>query len=56
MNIKKLIKELNARKKAIGKERDRLRNIISEFEDLENVCEVAFQDIESAIETLSELA
>ena len=54
MNTKKLIKELDAHKKSIGNTRDKLRDTMSEFKELENVCDRAFEDITSAIEALSE--
>ena len=55
MNTKQLIKELAAAKKTISKTRDRLREIVSEYEDLSEVCDRACCDIDSAIDTLSEL-
>ena len=47
---------LKARQREVGKVRDKLRKDISDFEDLADTCERAFDDIESALQALSELA
>lgn len=55
MTRKQIIKFLNTRKKNIGIERDKLREVISELEALEEDCETAMQDLESCVDTLSRL-
>ncbi len=47
---------LKARQREVGKVRDKLRNDISEFEDLADTCERAYDDIQCALDALSELA
>lgn len=47
------IKTLEKRKEAIGKERDKLRDIISEIEELAETCDLAHEDLTHAIESLS---
>lgn len=55
MDIKKLKKELEVRRKAIGRERDKLHEVVSEYEDLKGVCEDACENLDAAIDSLSEL-
>lgn len=49
------LKELEKRKEAIGKERDKLRDFVHEYESLLEVTEEALGDIDQAIDKLSEL-
>lgn len=49
-------KELIKRIKRVGKERDELRALISDFQDLETSCSDAYESLESAIEALSRYA
>lgn len=55
MNIKACIKQLEARKIALGKERDRIRSLADELSDLEMVSQEAYESLEQAIDRLSEL-
>lgn len=56
MNVKRLMATLEKRRVAIGAERDKLRDIISEYLDLAETCERAADDLQNAIDALSELA
>ncbi len=56
MNVKGLIKTLEKRRTAIGVERDKLRDLISDVEDLAETCDRAYDDLQNAIQALSELA
>ena len=47
------IKVLEKRKEAIGKERDKLREFLSEVGELAETCDRAHEEIESAIDALS---
>lgn len=49
-------KLLEKRLKEVCAIRDKLRDDISEFEDLKDDCEQAYDNIQSAIDKLSELA
>ncbi len=49
------IKTLKDRQLAIGKERDKLREAISDMESLEECCTTAYDNIQYAIDALSEL-
>ena len=55
MNTKTMIKQLESRKHSIEKERDKLDEFISEAEDLKEVCMTAYENIQCAIDALSEL-
>lgn len=55
MTKKQLLKSLKASMKNIAAERDGLRHTVMEFNDLAEKCDSATQDIERAIESLSEL-
>lgn len=46
-------RELIKRLKAVGRERDQLRALKDDLEDLENSCSDAYESLESAIEALS---
>ena len=54
--IKQLIKQLEKRRDAIGKERDKLRELLSEWADLADTCDCAYEDIDHAIDSLSQYA
>ncbi len=49
------IKQIERRQKAIGAERDKLREMISELEELESTCSDAYDNLQYAIDRLSEL-
>jgi hypothetical protein len=48
--------QLQQHLEAVGKERDALRSDIDEMEALEECCEEAYDNIQRAIDALSELA
>lgn len=54
MTTKKFISELNKRMIAVGKERDKLRDMEDELTGLRESCERAFFALEEAIDALSE--
>lgn len=54
MGIKELLKKLEISKRAIAKERDKLRVIAEEAEELCESCDNAERDLDSAIDHLSE--
>lgn len=56
MNVKKIIEQIEVRRKAIGIERDKLRDAVSEMEELEECCSRAYDDLTNAIDALSELS
>ena len=56
MNVKKIKDQLEERRVAVGVERDKLRALISEVEDLAETCERAHDALQEAIYALSELA
>ena len=56
MKHKAWIRELQKRRIAIGKERDKLRSLIEECEGLEDCSVRAYEAIDEAIQALSELA
>lgn len=47
--------QLTTTKKRIGKERDRIRDMLNDFDELHGHCDEAMDDIERAIESLSRL-
>jgi hypothetical protein len=53
--VKSWDKKLAERQAAIGKERDKLDDVISELEGLRESCERAYDDLQSARDALSEL-
>ena len=55
MTDKQLVTKPKTRMKNIASERDKLRNMMSTARDLAEVCDRAVEDIENAIESLSEL-
>jgi hypothetical protein len=54
MKNSKLITALKKHQKVISSERDKMRETISEFENLEEVCTRAIDAVEEAIYALSE--
>jgi hypothetical protein len=55
MKVQSWIKQIERRQKAIGAERDKLRAMISELEELESTCSDAYDNLQYAIDRLSEL-
>ena len=55
MTDKKFLTMLKTRQKHIAAERDKLREMMGEIEDTEDVSQRAIEDIENAIDTLSEM-
>ena len=49
-----LIRKLEKERDTIGKSRDKLREIIGEYENLAETAEQAYDDIENVIQTLSQ--
>ena len=56
MNTRVWIKQLEKHHMAVGAERDKLRETISQMEELEECCSRAHDDLQNAIDALSELA
>ena len=52
----RLTAKLEKRRDAVGKERDRIRAILDDYEDLAQHCEVAYERLQETIDILSELA
>lgn len=52
-NKRQIIKQLNACKARIAKERDKLRELIDECESIYSDCDEAVDDIERAADALS---
>ena len=55
MTNAKLIKEVDKRLTAVGKERDRLDNLIGDAEHLRDNCDEAWDHLQRARDALSEL-
>ena len=55
MNTKRLIKSLETRLKAVGEERDKLRELENDVADLKESCSDAYDNLIDAIEALSKL-
>jgi len=53
MTDKYLINQLKEAMKRIGKERDILRNLIEDYEDLSDNCDEAIDNLERAVDALS---
>jgi chromosome segregation ATPase len=53
--IKSLEKQLRDCSARISKERDRIRELLSEYEEIAGHCDEAVNDMEHAAETLSQL-
>ena len=56
MTFSKMIKNIESRRVAVGNERDKLREMIAELETLEWSCDSAMDDLQRAIDALSEHA
>lgn len=52
---KNMLAEIKERAKAIGKERDKLRALISEWEGLADNCDTAIEHLDRAADELSQL-
>jgi hypothetical protein len=52
--VKGILAKVESCKKRIAAERDNLRDLISELEDIAECCDVAHGDLESAADSLSE--
>lgn len=52
---KTMIEQINKRAKAVAKERDAIRALISEWEGLAENCAEAFEHLERAADELSQL-
>ena len=50
-----VIKEIEKRQTAVGRERDKLDDLISELEQLRDNCQTAWDDLQHARDALSEL-
>jgi hypothetical protein len=55
MTAKAIVKKLQKRLTAIGKERDRLRDLEDEVLTLKESCEEGYDNLERAIDALSQL-
>lgn len=56
MTYKQMVKELEKRRTAIGKERDKLLELHSEIDNLLDSVELAEENLQSAIDALSQFA
>lgn len=56
MNFKAIIKQLEKHRDKIGKDRDTLAEYLDELVGLKESCDSAYDDIQRAIDSLSELA
>ena len=56
MTYKKMIREIEKRREAVGKERDKLDELIDELSALRESCDSAWHDLRSAVDALSEHA
>lgn len=50
------IKILEVRRDAVGRERDKLAAVMDELSDLKECCDTAWDDLQRACDSLSELA
>lgn len=55
MSIKTAMKQIEKRMIAVGKERDKLDEMIGELEHLKENCQTAYDDLQHARDSLSEL-
>lgn len=55
MKVSTIIKKIEAHKARIAKDRDSLRDLIMELEGLQDICASAHDDLEYAVDKLSEL-
>lgn len=53
--LKAAIKQIEKRMVAIGKERDKIDDLIGELDSLRENCRTAYDDLQSARDALSEL-
>ena len=53
--IRALLKNLEASKDRIAKERNKLRDLIAEYEDIEDDCSNAIDNMNAAADALSEI-
>ena len=53
--VKTLLAKLRRHQKAITKERDQMRDTVADFEDVIEGCDRAEENIQAAIDALSEL-
>jgi len=56
MRTATMIKKIEQRRDAVGRERDKLDDLISELEELRDCCDRSWQDLQAARDALSELA
>lgn len=56
MNVKQVITSLERRRRAVGVERDKLRELRTSIEELEETCCRAYDSLTEAVDALSELA
>lgn len=56
MKLATMIKQLEKHRDKIGKDRDALRDFLDEVESLKETCDRAYEDLQCAIEALSEQA
>ena len=54
MTLKFIRRQLEIRQRNIGKERDKLRDLISDYEELADDCDTALEHLEQAVECLSQ--
>jgi predicted nucleic acid-binding Zn-ribbon protein len=55
VTINNAIKQIDKRMVAVGKERDKLDDLIGELEHLKDNCRTAYDDLQHARDALSEL-
>lgn len=55
MSIKTAMKQIEKRMIAVGKERDKLDDLIGELDSLKDNCQTAYDDLQHARDALSEL-
>lgn len=55
ITINNAIKQIEKRMLAVGKERDKLDDMIGELEHLKDNCRTAYEDLQHARDALSEL-
>jgi len=55
ITIKNCIKRLDRELDLLAKRRDSIREVLDELQGLDDTCSQAIEDIESAVDTLSEL-
>ena len=55
ITVKNCIKRLEKEKALLGKRRDSIREYLDELQDLDDTCLAAIEDIDRAVDKLSEL-